>query len=43
MASASDQEEAVRRVAGAAQAVVAKSAPLKDLYDKLKAVTASVN
>jgi TRAP-type C4-dicarboxylate transport system substrate-binding protein len=41
--SASDQEEAVRRVAGAAQAVVAKSAPLKDLYDKLKAVTASVN
>jgi TRAP-type transport system periplasmic protein len=41
--SPSDQEEAVRRVSGAAQAVVAKSAPLKELYDKLKAVTAAVN
>src|SRR5262245_281769 len=41
--SPSDQEEAIRRVSGAAQAVVAKSAPLKDLYDKLKAVTAAVN
>ena len=33
----SDQEEAVRRVSAAAQTVVGKSAPLKDLYDKLKA------
>ncbi len=35
--SPSDQEEAVRRVSAAAQTVVGKSAPLKDLYDKLKA------
>ncbi len=41
--SPGDQEEAVRRVSGAAQSVVAKSAPLKELYDKLKAITASVN
>ena len=39
----SDQDEAVRRTSAAAQAVVAKSAPLKEFYDKLKAVTASVN
>jgi TRAP-type C4-dicarboxylate transport system substrate-binding protein len=39
----SDQDEAVRRTSAAAQAVVAKSAPLKEFYDKLKAITASVN
>src|SRR6476469_2985629 len=39
----SDRDEAVRRTSAAAQAVVAKSAPLKEFYDKLKAVTASVN
>jgi TRAP-type C4-dicarboxylate transport system substrate-binding protein len=38
-----DQQEALRRVSAAAQAVVGKSAPLKDLYDKLKAITATVN
>jgi TRAP-type C4-dicarboxylate transport system substrate-binding protein len=37
-----DQQEAARRVSAAAQAVVGKSAPLKDLYDKLKAITATV-
>jgi TRAP-type transport system periplasmic protein len=41
--SPADQEDAVRRVSTAAQSVVAKSAPLKDLYDQLKAITASVN
>lgn len=39
----SDRDEAVRRTSAAAQAVVAKSAPLKEFYDKLKAITASVN
>jgi len=39
----SDQDEAVRRTSAAAQAVVAKTAPLKEFYDKLKAITASVN
>ncbi len=38
-----EQEEAVRRVSAAAQSVVGKSAPLKEFYDKLKAITASVN
>ncbi len=38
-----DQEEAARRVSAAAQTVVGKSAPLKDLYDKLKAITAAAN
>ena len=38
-----DQQEAVRRVSASAQAVVGKSAPLKDLYDRLKTITASVN
>ena len=38
-----EQEEAFRRVSAAAQSVVGKSAPLKELYDKLKAITASVN
>jgi TRAP-type transport system periplasmic protein len=41
--SPDDQQEAVRRTSAAAQAVVAKSAPLKDLYDRLKTITASVN
>jgi C4-dicarboxylate-binding protein DctP len=41
--SPADQEEAVRRVSAAAQSVVGKSAPLKEFYDKLKAITASVN
>ena len=41
--SPEDQQETVRRVSGAAQSLVAKSAPLKELYEKLKAVTASVN
>ena len=39
----SDQEEAVRRMSAAAQSVVGKSAPLKEFYDKLKAITSSVN
>ena len=38
-----DQEEAVRRTSAAAQSVVGKSAPLKEFYDKLKAITSSVN
>lgn len=33
----------MRRVSAAAQSVVGKSAPLKDLYDRLKTVTASAN
>jgi TRAP-type C4-dicarboxylate transport system substrate-binding protein len=37
---AGEQEEAARRVSGAAQSVVGKSAPLKELYDRLKAVAA---
>ncbi|MGZ3312030.1 MAG: hypothetical protein ACXU8R_26290, partial [Xanthobacteraceae bacterium] len=43
IAKLSDQEEAVRRTSAAAQSVVAKSAPLKEFYDKLKAITSSVN
>ncbi len=39
----SDQEEAVRRVSASAQTVVGKSAPLKDLYDKLKMITSAAN
>ena len=38
-----EQEEAFRRVSAAAQSVVGKSAPLKEFYDKLKAITASMN
>jgi hypothetical protein len=30
-------------VSAAAQSVVGKSAPLKEFYDKLKAITASAN
>ncbi len=41
--SPSDQEEAARRVSAAAQTVVGKSAPLKDLYEKLKAITSAAN
>jgi TRAP-type C4-dicarboxylate transport system substrate-binding protein len=41
--SPEEQQEAVRRVSASAQAVVAKSAPLKDLYDRLKTIAASVN
>ncbi len=41
--SPDDQQEAVRRTSASAQAVVAKSAPLKDLYDRLKTITASAN
>lgn len=32
-----EQQEAARRVSASAQSVVAKSAPLKELYEKLKA------
>jgi TRAP-type transport system periplasmic protein len=38
-----DQQEAVRRVSAAAQSVVGKSAPLKELYDRLKAIAGSVS
>jgi TRAP-type C4-dicarboxylate transport system substrate-binding protein len=38
-----DQQEAVRRTSAAAESVVAKSAPLKELYGKLKAITSGVN
>jgi TRAP-type C4-dicarboxylate transport system substrate-binding protein len=41
--SPEEQQEAVRRVSASAQAVVAKSAPLKDLYDRLRTISASVN
>ena len=41
--SPDDQQEAVRRVAAAAQSVVGKSAPLKELYDKLRAIASSVS
>ena len=41
--SPDDQQEAVRRVSAAAHSVVGKSAPLKELYDKLKAVAASAS
>lgn len=40
--SPGDQEEAVRRVSAAAQTVVGKSAPLKELYDRIKAAAATV-
>jgi TRAP-type transport system periplasmic protein len=40
---ADEQQDAVRRVSGAAQSVVAKSAPLKELYEKMKATAAGVN
>ena len=38
-----EQQEAARRVANAVQGVLAKNAPLKELYDKLKAAAATVN
>jgi TRAP-type transport system periplasmic protein len=41
--SPEDQQEAIRRTSAAAQSVVAKSAPLKEMYDKLKAAAAAVN
>jgi TRAP-type C4-dicarboxylate transport system substrate-binding protein len=41
--SADDQQEAIRRTSAAAESVVGKSAPLKELYGKLKAITSSVN
>jgi TRAP-type transport system periplasmic protein len=41
--SPEEQQEAVRRVSASAQAVVAKSAPLKELYERLTTVARSVN
>jgi TRAP-type C4-dicarboxylate transport system substrate-binding protein len=41
--SPEDQQEAARRVSAAASSVIAKTAPLKDMYDKLKAIASSVN
>jgi TRAP-type C4-dicarboxylate transport system substrate-binding protein len=41
--SPEEQQEAARRVSASAQAMVAKSAPLKELYEKLKAAAAKVN
>jgi TRAP-type C4-dicarboxylate transport system substrate-binding protein len=41
--SPEDLQEAIRRTSAAAQSVVAKSAPLKEMYDKLKAAAAAVN
>jgi TRAP-type C4-dicarboxylate transport system substrate-binding protein len=38
-----EQADAVRRVSAAAQGVVAKSAPLKETYDRMKAVAGGVN
>jgi TRAP-type C4-dicarboxylate transport system substrate-binding protein len=40
--SPAEQEEARRRVIGGLQSVLAKNAALNELYDKLKAVTATV-
>jgi TRAP-type transport system periplasmic protein len=37
------QQEAARRVSEAAQSVVGKSAPLKEMYDKLKAIAGTAN
>jgi TRAP-type transport system periplasmic protein len=41
--SAAEQQEAEKRVLTAVQAVLAKNAPSKELYDKLKAAAATVN
>ncbi len=41
--SPDDQQEAVRRTSASAQTVVAKSAPLKEFYDRLKTITTSAN
>jgi TRAP-type C4-dicarboxylate transport system substrate-binding protein len=38
-----EQQEAVKRVIGAVQSVLAKNAPSKELYDKLKAAADGVN
>jgi TRAP-type C4-dicarboxylate transport system substrate-binding protein len=40
---ANEQDEAARRVAGAVQTVLAKNAPSKELYQKLKAIADRVN
>jgi hypothetical protein len=41
--SAPEQQEAEKRVLDAVQSVLSKYAPLKALYDQLKAVAANVN
>ena len=41
--SAPEQQEAEKRVLDAVQSVLSKNAPLKALYDQLKAVAANVN
>ncbi len=41
--SPAEQVEAEKRVGNAVQAVLAKAAPSKELYDKLKAIAATVN
>jgi TRAP-type C4-dicarboxylate transport system substrate-binding protein len=41
--SAPEQQEAEKRVLGAVQSVLSKNAPLKVIYDQLKAVAANVN
>jgi len=41
--AAAEQEDAARRVSAAVQSVLAKNAPSKELYDKLKAAADSVN
>jgi TRAP-type C4-dicarboxylate transport system substrate-binding protein len=41
--SAAEQDDAAKRVAAAVQSVLAKNAPSKELYDKLKAAADSVN
>ncbi len=40
---ANEHDDAAKRVAGAVQAVLAKNAPSKELYDKLKAIADRVN
>jgi TRAP-type transport system periplasmic protein len=41
--AAAEQDDAAKRVAAAVQSVLAKNAPSKELYDKLKAAADSVN
>ena len=41
--SAAEQQDAVKRVQGSVQTVLTRNATLRELYDKLKAVTANVN
>jgi TRAP-type C4-dicarboxylate transport system substrate-binding protein len=41
--SPEEQKEAERRVSASAASVVGKSAPLKELYEKLKSAAAAVN